>query len=411
MTDRTLPQEGLRAWLPVLGLAFAAFTFNTSEFLPVGLLPDMAAGLGETVSDTGLIITGYAWVVAIMSLPLTLLTAKIERRRLLLGLIAVFALCHVVVLWTNTFESLLAARIGVAFTHSVFWSIMTPLAARMAPRGKRAVGLAAVMGGTIVATVLGVPIGTQLGHFFGWQEAFCVIGAAAFACLVLIWAVLPECPSNKAGSLAALPGLLKRPALLQLYFLTAVTVLGQFTAYSYVSPILAQAGYGESDVVTVLLVFGLAGILGTVVSTKTVDRFTSATLTVPLVVIALSLAFFNTAANLGYAELLVLTLFWGAAMTTVCMAFQTVVLNVASDAADIAVSLYSGIFNIGIGTGAFTGSLISARWGFEPVASSGAAFVAVSAVLCLALWVTTKSAVLPGGEKPAANTTGEEVPQ
>ena len=68
MTDRTLPREGLRAWLPVLGLAFAAFTFNTSEFLPVGLLPDMAAGLGETVSDTGLIITGYAWVVAIMSL-------------------------------------------------------------------------------------------------------------------------------------------------------------------------------------------------------------------------------------------------------------------------------------------------------------------------------------------------------
>ena len=176
------------------------------------------------------------------------------------------------------------------------------------------------------------------------------------------------------------------------------------------SPVLQQAGYGESDVVTVLLVFGLAGILGTVVSTKTVDRFTSATLTVPLVVIAAVLALFNTAAHLGYSELLILTLFWGAAMTTVCMAFQTVVLNVASDAADIAVSLYSGIFNIGIGTGAFTGSLISARWGFEPVAPSGAAFVAVSAVLCLVLWATTKSAVLPGGEKPASSTAGEEVP-
>lgn len=133
------------SWLPILGLAFAAFVFNTSEFLPVGLLLDMAASLGETVSFTGLVITGYAWVVAIMSLPLTILTARFERRKLLLCLILCFALSHIAVLWVASFGSLLAARICVALCHSIFWSIMTPLAARMAPKGKRALGLACVM--------------------------------------------------------------------------------------------------------------------------------------------------------------------------------------------------------------------------------------------------------------------------
>lgn len=150
------PQQhkfGFKAWIPTIGLAFAAFVFNTSEFLPVGLLPNIAESIHESVSKTGLIITVYAWVVSLLSLPLTILTAKLERRRLLLWLIVIFALSHFVVLWADTFEKLMGARVCVAVTHSIFWSIMTPLAARVAPFGKQAFGLAAVMGGSIVATV------------------------------------------------------------------------------------------------------------------------------------------------------------------------------------------------------------------------------------------------------------------
>lgn len=385
---------GIRAWLPIVGLAFAAFVFNTSEFLPVGLLPDIAGDLGETVAFTGLVITGYAWVVALMSLPLTIATAKLERRKLLLCLIAVFALAHFVVLWVESFEKLFAARIAVALTHSIFWSIMTPLAARMAPRGKRALGLAAVMGGTIVATVLGVPIGTQLGHMFGWQEAFFIIGIAAALVFALIYFVLPECASNRAGSMKSLPVILKRPALIQLYCLTAVTVLGQYTAYSYISPILQTVGgFGETDVVTTLFVFGIAGILGTVLSSKLVERFPSGSLAVPLIVIAASL--FLIVPLCGHFGLLMaLVVAWGAAMTAVCMAFQTMLLNAAPDAADIAASLYSGIFNIGIGGGAFIGSGILRVSGYEPIAYTGGAIVAVSAISTIVVWLRTGSAVL-----------------
>ena len=385
---------GIRAWLPIVGLAFAAFVFNTSEFLPVGLLPDIAGDLGETVAFTGLVITGYAWVVALMSLPLTIATAKLERRKLLLCLIAVFALAHFVVLWAESFEKLFAARIAVALTHSIFWSIMTPLAARMAPRGKRALGLAAVMGGTIVATVLGVPIGTPLGPMFGWQEGVCIIGIAAALVFALIYFVLPECASNRAGSMKSLPVILKRPALIQLYCLTAVTVLGQYTAYSYISPILQTVGgFGETDVVTTLFVFGIAGILGTVLSSKLVERFPSGSLAVPLIVIAASL--FLIVPLCGHFGLLMaLVVAWGAAMTAVCMAFQTMLLNAAPDAADIAASLYSGIFNIGIGGGAFIGSGILRVSGYEPIAYAGGAIVAVSAISTIVVWLRTGSAVL-----------------
>lgn len=396
---------GFRAWLPIIGLAFAAFVFNTSEFLPVGLLPNIAEHLNETVSFTGLVITGYAWVVAVMSLPLTVITAKLERRKLLLALIAVFALAHFAVIVADTFERLFAARVAVALTHSIFWSIMTPLAARMAPRGKRAVGLAAVMGGTIVATVLGVPIGTQLGHMFGWQEAFFIIGIAAALVFALIWLVLPECVSTHAGSLKSLPVILKRPALIQLYCLTAVTVLGQYTAYSYISPILQSVGgFADGDVVTTLFVFGIAGIIGTVLSSKLVDRYPSGALVAPLIAISACLFLIIPTCH-HFGVLMGVVVIWGAAMTAVCMAFQTMLLNAAPDAADIAASLYSGIFNIGIGGGAFLGSRILSASGYEPIVWTGASIVALSALSTLFVWWRTGSAALKG-PAPAETKAG-----
>ena len=396
---------GFRAWLPIIGLAFAAFVFNTSEFLPVGLLPNIAEHLNETVSFTGLVITGYAWVVAVMSLPLTIITAKLERRKLLLALIAVFALAHFAVIVADTFERLFAARVAVALTHSIFWSIMTPLAARMAPRGKRAVGLAAVMGGTIVATVLGVPIGTQLGHMFGWQEAFFIIGIAAALVFALIWLVLPECVSTHAGSLKSLPVILKRPALIQLYCLTAVTVLGQYTAYSYISPILQSVGgFADGDVVTTLFVFGIAGIIGTVLSSKLVDRYPSGALVAPLIALSACLFLIIPTCH-HFGVLMGVVVIWGAAMTAVCMAFQTMLLNAAPDAADIAASLYSGIFNIGIGGGAFLGSRILSASGYEPIVWTGASIVALSALSTLFVWWRTGSAALKG-PAPAETKAG-----
>lgn len=393
----TAPQRhkfGLQAWLPTIGLAFAAFVFNTSEFLPVGLLPNIAESIGESVSKTGLIITVYAWVVSLLSLPLTIVTAKLERRKLLLWLIFIFVLSHFLVLWADTFEKLMGARICVAVTHSVFWSIMTPLAARVAPFGRQSLGLAMVMGGTIVATVMGVPLGTRLGQIVGWQGSFFIIGLAAAVIWLVIYFVLPVCESNRAGSLKSLPDLFRRPALVQLYLLTLVVILGQFTVYSYISPILTTVtGMAESETVTVLFVFGISGIIGTILSTRSLDKHYSMALLVPLILLTLCLGFFVLSMRQTWT-MYVLVVVWGACISAVSMAFQTLLLNTARDAADVATSMFSGIFNIGIGGGAFIGSKVSVALGFAAVPYVGAGLVGICALACILIFCFTGSAVL-----------------
>lgn len=397
----------LRAWLPAASLAIAAFVFNTSEFLPVGLLPDIAQGLGESLSFTGLVITGYAWVVALTSLPLALLTAKLERRRLLLTLMGIFAAAHLVMPWVTNFATLLGARIAVALSHAVFWSIMFPLAARMAPKGQKAKGIAAVMGGTVLATVLGVPIGTKLGHWFGWQEAFAIVGGAAIISMLLIAAVLPEAPSRKAGSISSLPVILKRPALRQLYLVAATAMLGNFTVYSYVSPIVTEAAGGSAeDVVTLLLVFGLSGFLGTILNTRILEKSTSLALVLPLAAMTTAFLFFLATSGIPAVHW-VLVILWGASISGLMMSLNTLVLAAGHDAADISTSLLSGIINVGIGGGAFLGSLLSANWSFASLPYAGAVLAGAPLLAALFIWKTTGCAVLPYEHEDSVREHGQ----
>jgi DHA1 family L-arabinose/isopropyl-beta-D-thiogalactopyranoside export protein-like MFS transporter len=379
--------EKLQVWLPVLGLAVAAFVFNTSEFLPVGLLPEIAKSLDISIQKTGLVMTGYAWVVAIASLPLTVLTARLERKKLLLWLLVIFCLSHVLVLWACTFELLLGARICVALTHAIFWSIMTPLAARMAPYGKGPLGLAIVQGGSIVATVLGVPIGTQLGLWIGWQNAFFVVGIVAAMVWLLLFVTLPLVPSKKAGSLASLPVILKRPALLQIYLLTMVIVLGQFTVYSYITPVLANLGHLDSSaIIFVLFVYGISGIIGTVFCARFIDHHPNTVFLSSMIILGTSMALLAATCT-SLPALVPLVVFWGAAMTAVCMCLQVFLLRTAHDATDVATSLFSGIFNVGIGGGAFLGGMASAQLGYGSLGYIGFAMVLAAFLLCLAVFL------------------------
>src|SRR5699024_6930288 len=121
----------------VITLAVAAFVFNTTEFVPVGLLPDIAKGFSMDVAQTGLLMTIYAWAVTIFSLPLTMLTVRLERRRLLIFLFCIFIVSHALAAIAWSFSSLLTARLGIAMAHSVFWAINIPLAVRLEPKGNK----------------------------------------------------------------------------------------------------------------------------------------------------------------------------------------------------------------------------------------------------------------------------------
>ncbi len=372
------------SWFAVITLSIAAFIFNTTEFVPVGLLPNIAASFDMDVAHTGLIMTVYAWAVTLFSLPLTMLSARFERRGLLAFLFVLFVASHVLAACAWNFTTLLMGRLGIAAAHAVFWAITIPMAVRLAPEGKKAKALSLIVTGSSLATVLGVPLGTVIGQHLGWRVTFGLIGGIAALILVLLLMVLPRLPSTVSGSFSVLPKLLKRPTLVYVYATLALMVGAHFTAYTYVSPFLHQVG-GMSDawVVAVLFVVGIAGILGGIVFARNLDSHPLRLLVIPMGLLLLCLLALHMA-SLHIATMLVLALCWGMAITILGMVLQNKVLEVAPDASDIGIAMFSGVYNIGIGGGALLGGQVILHLGLPFIGYIGSV-LAVLAVLLFGL--------------------------
>jgi multidrug resistance protein len=371
----------VKVWLPALSLSVAAFIFVTTEFMPVGLLTDIANDLHQTESFTGLIMTVYAWMVAVLSLPMTVFTARINRRRLVLILLAVFTVANLLAGFATTFGLLMLARIGVAIAHSVFWSITTPLVTRIAPAGKEIQALGMITVGTALANILGIPLGTLLGHLLGWRASFIAIALFAVLVSAVIFFLLPETPSENAGSFRSLPSLFRRRPLVLVYVLVLLTITGYFAAYTYISPFLQKVGgLNGNQIVLILLFGGASGILGSFIAGRYLEQRTKIVVTCSLFAIAIC-EFGMVLASPSLIGMIVLNVIWGSALTIAILAFQNVVLKVAADAADVAVSLFSGIFNVGIGGGALIGSVISRYYGLSAIGYVGAVFIVFSALL------------------------------
>jgi DHA1 family L-arabinose/isopropyl-beta-D-thiogalactopyranoside export protein-like MFS transporter len=371
------------AWLRVIILTLAAFIFNTTEFVPIGLLSDIAVSFSMTAAQAGLLLTVYAWGVALMSLPFMLLTSKIERRSLLIITFAVFILSHALSAVAWNFGVLMAARLGVASAHAIFWSITASLAMRVAPSGKKAQALGLLSTGTAMAMVLGLPLGRMIGEWLGWRITFIIIGIMACLIMAMIYRFLPKLPSHHSGSLKSLPELFHRPALLCIYLLAVMVVTAHYTAYSYIEPFLQKiAGQSMNFTTLLLLLFGLAGILGSLLFSRFTGRYPSGVMITAIAVMLLCLLLLLPL-SFNKASIAVLCLIWGITIMAITLSMQVKVLNMASDATDVAMSLFSGIFNIGIGAGALLGNQVSLHFGMENIGFVGAAFCALALMLCL----------------------------
>ncbi|WP_048966358.1 sugar transporter [Enterobacter hormaechei] len=370
MTTHTVSRRV--AWLRVVTLAIAAFIFNTTEFVPVGLLSDIAASFHMETAQVGIMLTIYAWVVALMSLPFMLLTSQTERRKLLIGLFVVFIASHVLSFMAWNFTVLVISRVGIAFAHAVFWSITASLAIRLAPAGKRAQALSLIATGTALAMVLGLPIGRIVGQYFGWRTTFFAIGMGALITLVCLIKLLPKLPSEHSGSLKSLPLLMRRPALMSIYLLTVIVVTAHYTAYSYIEPFVqVVAGFSANFATVLLLILGGAGIIGSILFGKLGNKHASALVSSAIGLLLACLLLLMPAAG-SESHLAILSLFWGVAIMIIGLGMQVKVLALAPDATDVAMSLFSGIFNLGIGAGALVGNQISLHVSMSAIGYLGA---------------------------------------
>lgn len=386
--SRTAAQDkpegtGLRAWLPVTGLTFSAFIFNTSEFIPIGLLSDIAADFRISESNAGMLITIYAWVVALASLPLMLVFAKTESKKLMLSITALFTASHILSGFSRDFHMLMISRIGVACAHAIFWSIVTPLAVSLAPEGKKSTALGFVVSGSSIAMIVGLPLGRTIGIWLGWRATFLIIAGLAALILALLAAVLPKTAGDSSFSLRKLPALIKSPALLGIYLVTVITITGHFTGYSYIEPFLAQtAGFGDIWITLILTMFGIVGLVGSWIFSLRYDRKRKFFLSFAVFGIGISLLLMQAAA-MNAATTVILCIIWGFAINFYNLSFQSEIIRNAPQGTSVAMSIYSGIYNIGIGAGALAGGYVCSAMSVSYIGYAGGIIALAGAAVLL----------------------------
>lgn len=369
-------------------MTLSAFVFNTSEFMPIGLLTDIAADFGMTEAACGMVVSIYAWAVMILSLPLMLLVSKVPPKRLLIGVIVLFGACQLLSAASVGFWMLVAARIGVAAAHAVFWSIVTPLAVRVAPSSKASLALSMVGMGTSVAMIFGLPAGRMLGLAIGWRCTFLTVGAIAFAIAACLAVVFPKLDAGKPFTLGKLPTLFKTRSLVALYVTTIVVITGYFAGYGYIEPFFAQvANLSQGDITTALVLFGVAGLAGSLLFAR-LGKVTLATfMRVAIGGIAVSLLAMALAAAGGMAASCVVCLVWGLAASLYNVSGNAAVIKCAPEgASSVAMSIYSGLYNLGIGTGTWLGGVVTSGAGIGLIGYAGGALAAAGfAFACLRL--------------------------
>lgn len=359
-----------RATLALIALSISTFSYVTTELMPVGVLTLIAGDLHRTETDIGLIVTAYALVVLVGSLPLTKATSRVPRRVLLGATLALFAGTNLVAAFAPTYGVLMGARLATGLTQALFWSIVAPTAAALFPpevRGRAVVRLGI---GTSLASVLGVPLGTLLGQAAGWRAPFFALTILNVLTCVAVIFLLPSAPRETGDAARGVAPDRRRFVLVLLGVVLGVT--GFSMAWTYITPYLLDiTGFAAGTLAPLLLVGGACGVIGATVASRFVDARPWAAMTVPMGLVALSLVALFA---LGEVEAAVVgaSALNGFGFSAYASTVQSTTMRVAPGTTDMASASVSSAFNMGIAGGAFLGGVLYDGWGLRAVPLAGA---------------------------------------
>jgi DHA1 family inner membrane transport protein len=342
--------------LALYALTIAAFAIGTTEFVVVGLLPRISADLGVATSTSGLLVTGYAVGVAVGGVVLTVVTRRMPPKRLMIVLMAVFALGHGVMAVAPTFQVLLLARVISAACHGAFFGFGAVVATGLVPPERHSRAISLMFGGLTVATVVGVPAGTWLGQAAGWRAPFAVVALLATVAAVAVAVLIPEQAPPSAGVGAAPP---RRTGALVAALTTTVLGWGsQFVVFAFLSTYLLDiAGFGTTAITGMLLVFGVASAIGNALGGRAYDAAPRTAVAVTLVCLAAVLVAFWVLDHSRTAT--IATVFvWGIAGFAIVPGLQARVLAVAGGASVLASVANIAAFNVGIASASAVGALM-----------------------------------------------------
>ncbi|SAL52272.1 MFS transporter [Caballeronia humi] len=344
--------------IPLIALAISAFAIGTTEFVIMGLLPNVARDLAVSIPSAGLLVTGYALGVAVGAPLLAVLTSRMPRKLALQLLMAVFIVGNVLCAVAPSYGLLMVARVVTSFAHGSFFGIGAVVAASLVPSEKRASAIALMFTGLTLANVLGVPFGTFIGQEFGWRATFWIVAALGVLSALGVTALVPNRHDAGPSNLGHEVRVLKEP---QVWLALAMTVLGfggVFVVFTYIAPILEQVGgFSPRGVTFVLVLFGIGLTVGNTIGGKLADRALMPSLMGILIALALIMAVFATTSH-SQTGTIVTIFIWGIAAFATVPPLQTRVVEKAKHAPNLASTLNIGAFNVGNAGGAWLGGVV-----------------------------------------------------
>ncbi|MGY5129913.1 MFS transporter [Streptomyces nigrescens] len=403
--------------LALLALAISAFGIGTTEFVMMGLLPNVADDLGTSVPTAGYLVSAYALGVVIGAPLLTALGSRIPRKRMLVWLMAVFTVGNLASALAPTFGLLIAGRLLAGLPHGAFFGVGAVVAARLVREGRQARAVATMFLGLTIANIIGVPAATLLGQQLGWRATFLIVAAIGLVAMTSLARLVPPLPADERTGLGRELRALGNCQVLLGLLTTVFGFAGIFAVYSYLASMMTEVtGFAESSVPVVLALFGIGMTLGALAAGPLTDRALRPTLYGSLAALALVLTAFHFTAEVKWAALVTVVVI-GAVGFLTTTPLQMLVMNKAQQAPTLAAASNQSAFNLANAGGAWVGGLaLAAGWGWTSPTLVGAVLAALGLAVALVAGFLDRGAhdasriVARSGETDPEQATGAAVP-